>query len=291
MFYSFKKKEGKVNYIDEIMKNIKNLLCSMLVALLFLTGCQSEEHKQAIAQFETISAEVTSKNEELDQSIEAAEIIINAKETALDETLYSTLESSISNVKAAKIELMEQPKKLDDLLIAIDTLSKVDYSDVLKDLKTNQEKLERSIYQFTLVNNPKESYVISCLKKVPNVIDISAVTEENDPNGNLNKPGGYTAQVFFSSDLLDQSQFTKTTVIEKGTTCGGSVEVYTTVDYANKRNDYLSAFDGSIISSGSHSVIGTVVVRTSDKLTASQQKKLEANIIAALTEDNESIKK
>lgn len=34
----------------------------------------------------------------------------------------------------------------------------------------------------------------------------------------------------------------------------------------------LSGFDGSPFASGSHAVLGTVIVQTSDKLTASQQK-------------------
>ena len=38
-------------------------------------------------------------------------------------------------------------------------------------------------------------------------------------------------------------------------------------------NDYLAAFDGGIFASGSHTVVGTVLVRTSNELTASQQKK------------------
>ena len=45
----------------------------------------------------------------------------------------------------------------------------------------------------------------------------------------------------------------------------------------------MSAFDGGVLASGSHTVIGTVLVRTSNELTASQQKDLEAKIIAALT--------
>ena len=61
-------------------------------------------------------------------------------------------------------------------------------------------------------------------------------------------------------------------------------KVYSNVEDANSRNEYLAAFDGGFFASGSHTVIGTVVVRTSDELTASQQKTLEANIIAALTE-------
>ena len=122
------------------------------------------------------------------------------------------------------------------------------------------------------------------MKKVENIIDISAATEDNDPNKNLNKAGGYTAQVFFSSDLVNQSEVYGTTIIEKGTAAGGSIEVYSNVEDANSRNEYLAAFDGGFFASGSHTVIGTVVVRTSDELTASQQKTLEANIIAALTE-------
>ncbi len=59
--------------------------------------------------------------------------------------------------------------------------------------------------------------------------------------------------------------------------------MYSTVEDANKRNDYLASFDGGILSSGSHTVVGTVLVRTSDELTASQQDQLEAAIIESLT--------
>lgn len=122
-----------------------------------------------------------------------------------------------------------------------------------------------------------------CIGKVTNVVDISAVTEDNDPNGNLNKAGGYTAQVYFSSDLVNQSSVSGTTVIEKGTQCGGSIEVYSTVEDVTKRNDYLATFDGGIFASGSHTVIGTCLVRLSDELTASQQTEMEKNIAEILT--------
>ena len=78
----------------------------------------------------------------------------------------------------------------------------------------------------------------------------------------MDKAGGYTAQVFFSSDLVNQSEVYGTTIIEKGTAAGGSIEVYSNVEDANSRNEYLAAFDGGFFASGSHTVIGTVVVRT-----------------------------
>lgn len=49
-----------------------------------------------------------------------------------------------------------------------------------------------------------------------------------------------------------------------------------------ERNTYLRTFDGTILSNGSHTVDGTVVVRTPDKLNATQQKKREAKLIGRL---------
>lgn len=224
------------------------------------------------------------KNVELDNAISAAEALILEGEPALDETLIPVLETVVSEAKAAKQSITEMPETENEIISVNDALNGIDYSDILSNLSEKQAALERSIKQYALVNAPTEAYIIECLKKVPNVIDISAVTEDNDPNGHLNKTGGYTAQVYFSSDLINQDEIGGITVIDKGTDCGGSIEVYSTVKDANSRNDYLASFDGGIFASGSHIVVGTVLVRTSDKLTASQQKEMEANIIAILTE-------
>ena len=52
---------------------------------------------------------------------------------------------------------------------------------------------------------------------------------------------------------------------------------------AEKRRDYLATYDGTIYANGTHTVIGTVLVRTSNKLTATQQKELEQKVIDAFT--------
>ena len=59
-------------------------------------------------------------------------------------------------------------------------------------------------------------------------------------------------------------------------------EVYATEEDALERDAYLAGFDGTAFASGSHTVVGTVVVRTSNLLTASQQKALEAEIVDTL---------
>lgn len=238
---------------------------------------------KAIEDFKAATSAVEEMNAQLDAAIAEAEALVAEKAPALDTTLSPALETAISEAKAARVFSSEMPATKDEIVYITEQLNEVDYTSTLSNLSDRKAALETSIKQYALVDAPTEAYIIKCLQRVDNVVDISAVTEENDPNGQMNKAGGYTADVFFTSDLVDQSQTFGTTVIEKGTDAGGSIEVYTTAEDAIARNEYLGAFDGSILSSGSHCVIGTVVVRTSDLLTASQQKAMEANIIDSLT--------
>jgi hypothetical protein len=67
-----------------------------------------------------------------------------------------------------------------------------------------------------------------------------------------------------------------------GTECGGQIEVYATIDDAAKRDEYLSNFDGGPLAVASHYVFGSMIIRVSNHLTASQQKELTNAIIEAL---------
>ncbi len=243
--------------------------------------CQS--YIDAIKEYDLSKQRVEEMNSNLEEKITEAETLANSTEIALDETLRPALETTISSAKAAKFEVSEIPSELSEIKGATDSINGVNYDDVLNELQISYDALDKSIKQYALVNNPKEAYVIERLSKVENIVDISAVTEDNDPNGNLNKAGGYTAQVYFSCDLVNQADVSGNTVIDKGTDCGGSVEVYSTPEDATKRNDYLATYDGTIFASGSHTVIGTCLIRTSDKLTASQQTEIETAIISQLT--------
>lgn len=172
---------------------------------------------------------------------------------------------------------------LEELTAKTEKLNGVDYTTNIKALQDAEKTVNDSIEQMKLVTNSTEAFVIERLQAVEGIGDISAVTEDNNPNVQLGKDEGYTAAVYFTSPLIDQSLIYGDSVIEKGIDAGGAVEVYSTVENVNKRNDYLANFDGGILSSGSHTVVGTVLVRTSDGLTASQQDQLEATIIESLT--------
>ena len=164
------------------------------------------------------------------------------------------------------------------------------------------------------LNNPSEEFVINCLENVDQITDIEAATEDHDPNKKLNKQGGYTAAVYFriedielkreeetiewageeetfvsyyleangdSYDLYLDEDEDPDSPVDVGTDGGGQVEVYATVSDAEARDEYLGALDGSMFSNGSHFVLGTMVIRTSEYLTASQQHDLEDAIVEA----------
>lgn len=303
------------------MKRRIIVVALVLALCLCLTGCKSSDYKkavglqeagdyasaaeifQALGDYQDSSARLGTcndyltaiqlfneavtglgeKNTVLDSAVEAANAVAYSESKALDETLRPALETAISEAKAARVEAPELPTDLAAITSSTEDMSAVDYTSVMTNLAEKQDALELSMKQYALVDNPDESYVITCLGRVSGVIDIAAATEDNDPNGQLHKAGGYTAAVYFSHENVDQSRVYGVSLIDKGTDAGGQVEVYATPEDAVKRDTYLAAFDGSAFSSGSHVVIGTCVVRTSNELKASQQNELTANIIAELT--------
>ena len=195
----------------------------------------------------------------------------------------NSCETKISETKAVKITVPTMAETVKEIDTQTTEMNTTDYSDALKSLNEAYTALNNSVKQYELVNNPAESYVIKCLEKVEHVTGISAVTEDNDPNGHLGKAGGYTATVYFTCDWVNQANVIGDTIIDKGTDGGGAIEVYANVEDAESRNEYLAGFDGGVLASGSHIVVGTCVVRTSDELAASKQKELEAAVIEALT--------
>ena len=223
------------------------------------------------------------KNAELDKAISEANDLVNGENTALDESLRSSLETKISETKAVKITAPKMAETVKEIDTQTTEMNTTDYSDALKSLNEAYTAFNNSVKQYELVNNPAEAYVIKCLAKVEHVTGISAVTEDNDPNGHLGKAGGYTATVYFTCDWVNQANVLGNNIIDKGTDGGGAIEVYANVEDAESRNEYLAGFDGGILASGSHTVVGTCVVRTSDELAASKQKALEAAVIEALT--------
>lgn len=271
-------------------KTKRIILCGLAAVLIVAVICSwwflyQSPYNDAVAEYETAVEKVQAKNDNLDAAITDINAVVKGGEKPLDEKTMESAKQAIDTAKKTKREIGDRPTKISEIRSRTQELSKpLDYQSVTDDLKSRQKELENSILQMKQVTNPNEEFVVTRLKTVPTVTGIKAATEDNDPNGKLHKSGGYTSAVFFCSSNVDQSVLFYDDILENGTDCGGSVEVYETTEAAEKRNDYLGAFDGGILSSGSHTVIGTVVVRTSNELNATKQKTLTDDVISALTQ-------
>lgn len=128
-----------------------------------------------------------------------------------------------------------------------------------------------------------EDQIIACLSNIDGIVDVEAVTAERDPNGELNKPGGYIFAAFFSYDKVDQQQFPEgNDAIDNGTLGGGCIELFPSNSDAEARANYFSLFSPEI--AGHQQVIDAVVIRTSGKLSLEQSEVLINLIVAEFNE-------
>lgn len=271
------------------MKNKKIFLILAIVILVIITGgcigyfTYLKPHNAAIKNYNVAVEVVNGKNAELAGEIQKLQALIDSSDKPLDETLIDTSKEMIKTSESQKVVVNKMPSKTDDIIAETEKISNpIDYSEITAKLKETYTALGTSQKQYKQFIKPSGEFVLQRISTIDEVAIAAPVTEDNDPNGNLNKPGGYTAIIYFESKNVDQSEVFGDDVIDKGTSAGGAIEVYANEDDANTRNEYLAGFDESILSSGSHKVVGTVVIRTSSKLGASKQKALEEKIIATL---------
>lgn len=276
----------------ETNKNSKKKLIITGIAIILIAAIgiwyftYKKPYDSAVSKYNAAAEKILKENTNLDKSINEAQKLIDSKKQPLEESVLVNTKESVKKAKKVKMNVPDAPKKINDVKKETKVLEKgVDYSKQLAELQKNTQMLDRSIKQLVQVTNPSQEFVLKALKNIKSINDVKAVTEKNDPNGNLNKAGGYTAAIYFSSSQVDHSLFSGKDSIDNGADGGGCVEVYKTEKDAEARNKYLAAFDtAGMMNSGSHSVLGTIVVRTSSQLTATQQKKLEKSIIDKLIE-------
>lgn len=271
------------------MKKVSTMLLGVLICLI-LVGCESEEKKAAKEAFNAEVERIESEEIKLDEEIKLTQDYIAKGLTPLDETKITELEEAIRSAKESKKDVPEMPEEESEIrAVTENKLKKIEYTTVLSSIQEKKTNLENSVKQFKQLTNPTSDFILERLKNVTLIIGMSAITEETDPYGDLNKAKSYTGMVFFASSLINQDEvYVDETMskgdiyIDKGTAAGGAIEIYTTVEDAKKRDDYLGSFDGTVLSSGKHTVVGTVIVRTSHLLPASKQDELERSIVEVL---------
>ena len=272
-------------------KQMKKKIIAIIAILLVISSGSAYyflsyvPHQDAVTSYDKAVKKVKKTNKTFQIAIDEAEKVVKSNQQPLDEKTLDTLKETVETAKndlrkipkiADKTEaIKEQAEELDQPL---------DYSASIQSLTDSSTAYTNSVKQLTQITNPNQSFVEERLKEVDTVTGVQSVTEANDPNGNLNKQGGYTASIYFTDSQVTEA-VEGADIVAKGTDAGGNIEVYKTAEEAQVRNTYLSTFDGlGLLNPGSHYVYGTVVIRTSRHLTASQQTTLTEKIYNKLIE-------
>ena len=286
------------------MKKKVAMLLGLLMAASAVMGCSTEElYAEVSTEVEAYNAAVAAYNDQVAQYNEAvgsikdenkvltvelgnAQTAINDDGEPYDGATLVDLKNAMAGLESAKVEepalLEEEPTVEINAEMSRDELNQI-----------KEEIAERSaqLDEKAIPEAPSKPDYANALEELRNALQsyqtIEAVTEDHDPNGQLNKQGGYIGCIYFRDNQIDSDSLYleggEEDVIEIGTVGGGAIEIFQTPEEAEARNQYLAGFDGAgFLSSGSHQVEGTLVVRTSDDLTATQQKELTEKIVAAL---------
>ena len=156
----------------------------------------------------------------------------------------------------------------------------------IKELDGITEKLDNLSSSYNVVKQitaPSQQWVIDRIKGVKNLTGQEAVSKNNDPNKLLGIEGGYSSCIYFTVKNIDSSKIAGNSIVAKGTDAGGAIEVYPDLESAKARCEYLSGFDNTLLYSGSYVLVGTMVIRTSYKLSDKEQVDLTNDIVTAFT--------
>ena len=203
--------------------------------------------------------------------------------------LYNQMieKTSVDNISGLPVVLetlkTEKEGFIDNLFVVLGPNNKDIIATDKKTIDGMTEQAKEAVALLQQITAPEGDWVIEKLSNIEDITGVEAVTEELDPDGLLDKEGGFTDCVYFTVSHINPNDVIGDGIVAKGTDAGGAVEVYSTVQDAEARCEYLAGFDGTVLYSGSYAIVGTMVIRTSYKLTNVQQMELTNAITMALT--------
>ena len=271
-------------------------------------------YNKSAQSYNEVVSQMLDENDKLNAAIAAAQQIAESGEIPLDsETLTSLIEKledatqvlTDEHKKLPTYDLVTMPSDLqseeyeafcETMTVQIEEIAArqipdipeiPDYSNLIGELETASNIYLSSVQSMKQVTAPEEDFVIDRLKRIDHIVGLAAVTKDHDPNKLLDTEGGYISCLYFSDSRVDKTELNipagKNNVIDIGTVGGGSIEVFSSAEDAVSRNEYLSSFDETTLNPGAHTVVGTLVIRVSSKLTVEQQEEMTNIIISVLT--------
>ena len=118
--------------------------------------------------------------------------------------------------------------------------------------------------------------VAALAEHVPTITLTTAFTEDNDPNKQLGRPGGYIGKAAFADSRVPTADRNED---KAATDNGGGVEIFTTAGDAQARSEYIAAAlkgGGGMLGTEYLYVSGPALLRVSGNLTPTMAREYEA---------------
>ena len=271
------------------------------------------EYSQKIAPYNEAVGKLEEANQSIEDAIDQAQAVIDKGEEPFDPETLTTLKETMAEADKAKVAIPDRLPEYESMKVdeeakndALKDLTKKanedkeamesckipetpqipDVSGTVKKMNKARGKYEDSIQGLKQITAPSDDFIKDRIQKIKSITSIMAVTEDHDPNGLLNKQGGYIGCTYYTDKRVDRSELYiedgKDNPIDVGTEGGGAIEVFNTKEEAEARDSYLSGFDAFAGGSGSHRVYGTIIIRTSQHLKASLQEEMTEKILKKL---------
>jgi len=133
------------------------------------------------------------------------------------------------------------------------------------------EKVVDAPVETTPISTADASVLGANLKAaIPSIKDVLTVTEDNDPNDLIGRPGGYVSAAVIYDENAECD--------EPSSACGGTIEVFATEEDAQKRVDYIQSVQEQmpIVGTEYQYLTGSALLRLSSDLKPSLAAEYEA---------------
>lgn len=171
---------------------------------------------EASNEYKTITSKIKKENKKLEDSIGNLDKYINSSKKTYDENIPSEAKKVKKTAQQKMIIIEKKPFLISEIKKVNKKMDKnPDLSKEINSVNEMAKKYDISIKQMEKFNNPSEDYIKKRIASVETVTNFAAVTEDNDPNGNLNKAGGYTSTVFLKVVLLTKANLILMMLLKK----------------------------------------------------------------------------
>lgn len=280
------------------------IIALLLFFLVFKPGYSEAAalYTDAVAEYEDKWTKIATDNQELTAAIETLQAVLSSDEKPYDPDAITVANTALSEGKNALVDLSKWENKnikpvkdysvfqadamkkaaeeINNISVeltgVIQSIQAANYSAIISKMSDATQALEASIEKMKQVTAPSEAFVWERLTNIctqAGIVDMVAITKETDLGNSLGTPGGYTAKIVFQHKNVNIPKLNngEASLYEVGNPAGGCVEVFKTVEDAQRRSDQLKMETNG----REQSVIcGTMLIRASNGLNASAQHKL-----------------